>query len=98
MFSKVFWRLGEKLIMWLNKLKIAIVEKNTDALDALLNDIPQLSKAEDIEQAIYLLKEASKLLYTLQDEAKISMGKIKKNIAFLRSTERPKINKLDIKL
>jgi hypothetical protein len=84
--------------MWLTKLKIAIIEKNTDALDALLDDIPQLSEAEDIEQAIYLLREASELLYTLQNETKISMGKIKKNIAFLRSTERPAVNKLDIKL
>jgi hypothetical protein len=65
--------------MWLTKLKIAIIEKNTDALDALLDDIPQLSEAEDIEQAIYLLREASELLYTLQNETKISMGKIKKN-------------------
>ncbi|WP_373002762.1 hypothetical protein [Sulfurimonas sp.] len=84
--------------MWLTKLKIAIIEKNTDALDALLDDIPELSEAEEVEQAIYLLKEATELLYTLQDETKISMNKIKKNIAFLRSTERQKINKLDIKL
>jgi hypothetical protein len=84
--------------MWLIKLKIAIIEKNTDALDALLDDIPELSETADIEQAIYLLKEASELLYTLQDEAKISMGKIKKNISFLRSTERAHVNKLDIKL
>jgi len=84
--------------MWLNKLKIAIVEKNPDALAALLDDIPELSEAEDIQQAIYLLKEASELIYTLQDEAKVSMGKIKKNIAFLRSTQAQPTNKLDIKL
>ena len=84
--------------MWLTKLKIAIVEKNPDALDALLDDIPELSEADDIEQAIYLLREASELIYTLQNETKVSMGKIKKNIAFLRSTERQKVNKLDIRL
>ena len=84
--------------MWLTKLKIAIIEKNPEALDSLLDDIPELSEAEDIDQAIYLLKEASELLYTLQDETKISMGKIKKNISFLRSTERKTTNKLDIKL
>ncbi|EDZ63046.1 hypothetical protein SMGD1_1034 [Sulfurimonas gotlandica GD1] len=84
--------------MWLTSLKIAIIEKNTDSLDMLMNDIPELSDAKDIEQAIYLLREATEMLHTLQDETKISMGKIKKNIAFLRSTERQKINKLDIKL
>ncbi|NOR58946.1 MAG: hypothetical protein GQ474_10535 [Sulfurimonas sp.] len=84
--------------MWLTKLKIAIIEKNPDALDTLLDNIPELSEAEDIEQAIYLLREATELIYTLQNETKVSMDKIKKNISFLRSTERKKINKLDIKL
>ena len=84
--------------MWLTKLKIAIVEKNTDSLESLLDDIPELTEKEEVDQAIYLLREATELLYRLQDETKISMGKIKKNIAFLRSTERRKINKLDIKL
>ena len=83
--------------MWLTNLKIAIIEKNTDALSDLLDDIPELSKADDIEQAIYLLREAVELLHTLQDETELSMGKIKKNLAFLRSTEVQSSKKLDIK-
>ena len=83
--------------MWLTNLKVAIIEKNPDALKVLLDDIPTLSKAEDIEAAIYLLKEATQLMYTLQDDTKVSMEKIKKNIAFLRSTEVPSSKNLDIK-
>ena len=83
--------------MWLTNLKIAIIEKNTDALSDLLDDIPELSKAEDIETAIYLLREAVELLHTLQDETELSMGKIKKNLAFLRSTDVQSSKKLDIK-
>ncbi len=82
--------------MWLTKLKIAIAEKNPDALTALLEDIPKLTAPKDIETAIYLLREASEFMHTLKDETELSMHKIKKNLAFLRSTEVPLSGKLDI--
>ena len=82
--------------MWLTKLKIAIVEKNTDALNELLDDIPELSDKKEIEEAIYLLREATEIVYTLKDETLSSMSQIKKNIAFLRSTEAPAKSKLDV--
>ena len=84
--------------MWITKLKIAIVEKNTDSIDKLLNDLPELSKASEIEEAIYLLREATELLYTLQNETSNSMNKMKKSIDFLRSTEVKRSSELDIKL
>ncbi len=86
--------------MWLTSLKIAIIEKNTNNLDKLMEDIPSLSEQEDIQQAIYLLREASELVHTLKDEAAVSMKKIEKNIKFLRSTETSTSTstKLDIRL
>ncbi len=89
---------GEKQHMWLTKLKIAIIEKNTDALSALINDIPKLTNKKDIQEALYLSREALELLYTLKDETALNMSKIKKNLSFLRSTEVPTSTKLDIKL
>ena len=83
--------------MWLTNLKIAIVEKNTDRLTELMDDIPQLEKKEDIEQAIYLTKEATALVQLLQDETSSSMKQMKKNIDFLKSTEHKTSNILDIK-
>ena len=83
--------------MWLTKLKIAIVEKNTDALDKLLDKIPELTDADDIQQAIYLLKEATELVSSLKDETQASMKLVKKNLQFLRSTDIPISRKLDIK-
>ena len=65
--------------MWITKLKIAIVEKNTDNINKLLNDIPELTDKSEIEEALYLLREASELLHTLQNETSLSMKKIKKN-------------------
>jgi len=84
--------------MWLTKLKISIVEKDTDVLDKLLDEIPTFSDIKEIEQAAYLLKEASELVHTLKDETSNSIRHIKKNIDFLRSSEDPKKSKLDIKL
>ncbi len=82
--------------MWLNSLKIAIIEKNTDSLQKLLNDIPKYEDKESQEQALYLLREALELLHTLKDQTAADMMKIKKNIAFLNSTERVASNKFDI--
>ena len=84
--------------MWLTKLKIAIIEKNTDTLNVLLNDIPEFGNADDIEQAIFLLKEATSLVSGLKDETSASMKQMKKNINFLKSTQAPKVSTLDIKL
>ena len=83
--------------MWTTKLKIAIVEKNADALDKLMDDIPELTDADDIQEAIHLLKAAMGLVSTLKDETSSSMKQIKKNLQFLRSTDIPTSSKLDIK-
>ena len=98
MFLELFWKLGENQLMWLNQLKIAIAEKNTNNLDKLIDDIPKLEKKEDIDQAIYLLREASELVHTLKDATSARMKQMKKNIDFLKATERKKKPTLDIKL
>lgn len=88
---------GEKLQMWLNKLKIAIVEKNADALDKLMGELPQLKGKKEIEEVLYLLKEATSMMNTLKDETSSSIKQIKKNIDFLRSTDIPTSKRLDIR-
>jgi len=82
--------------MWLNELKIAVVEKDVERLDTLLENIPTLSDAKEIENAIYLLKEATAIIQVLKDETAASMLQIKKNIDFLDATRNDKQNKLDI--
>lgn len=84
--------------MWLNSLKIAIVEKNTDKIDKLIDSIPKFNDLKEVESAMYLLKEAMELLYTLKDETAESMMKIKKNLDFINSTQHTNTNSLDIKL
>lgn len=83
--------------MWLNKLKIAIIEKNTDAIDALLEDLPEFKSAEEMHEAQYLFAEVENLLISLKDETQASMQQIKKNLSFLRSTQTKPSTTLDIK-
>ncbi len=82
--------------MWLNKLKVAIIEKDMMKLTALMSDIPQLEKKEDITSALYLLKEATSLIESLKDDTQASMSQMKKNINFLKATQAPTTGKFDI--
>lgn len=83
--------------MWLTNLKIAIVQKDPDLLNALLEDIPKLEDAKEIESAIYLLREGTELMHILKDETENSMKQLKKNLKYLRSTEVKQSSKLDIR-
>ncbi|MCF6339920.1 MAG: hypothetical protein L3J10_04070 [Sulfurimonas sp.] len=84
--------------MWLTSLKIAIIEKDTNSLDNLLDNLPKLDNEKEIQEAIYLLREASELVHSLQDNTSATKNQIKKNLQFLRSTDIPTSSKLDIKL
>lgn len=82
--------------MWLKELKVAIIQKDVELLSSLLEDVPVLEDAKEIETAIYLLKEAANIMQTLQEETKDSMIQLKKNIDFLDATSSKKSNTLDI--
>lgn len=97
MCLNVSWMHGERPIMWLNKLKIAVIEKDFSSIDKLLGDIPKLESQKEIQEAIYLLKEASDIADVLKDDTSKSMNQIKKNLNFLRSTDIPTSKKLDIR-
>ncbi|WP_373036537.1 hypothetical protein [Sulfurimonas sp.] len=84
--------------MWLKKLQIAVIEKNTDAIESLLDTAPEFDNIKDVESAMYLLREAAELVYTLKDETALTIKQLKKNIDFLKSTQPATKNKLDIKL
>ena len=72
--------------MWLNKLKIAIIEKNTKDIDLLVETMPMFDDIEDMQSAAHLLKEANILMMTLKDETADSLSKIKKTKDFMNST------------
>ena len=84
--------------MWVTKLKLAIVEKNTEAVDELLGSMPDFDAKEKkkIEEAMFLLREALILVHTLQDETASSMKLIKQNIKFLKANQENPTSSLNI--
>ena len=83
MFLESSTKHGKKQRMWPSKFKIAIIQKDVDSIESLLDNVPTFKNKEDIQHAMYLMKEGLEVLYTLQDETTSSMRKVKKNIDFL---------------
>jgi hypothetical protein len=83
--------------MWLKEFKIAIIEKDIQKLEKLMDEVPTLESQEELQEAIALLKEATDLVQGLKDSTAESMAQIKKNINFLKSTQEGRVHKLDIK-
>lgn len=82
--------------MWLTNFKIAIVEKNIDKLSQLMDSLPNLKSKEEMEEALYLIKEASTLVHSLKDKTSLSMNQMKNNLKFLKSTQHKSSNGFDI--
>ena len=82
--------------MWLNQLKVAVVQRDTELLSSLLDDIPTLEDAQDIETALYLLQEATTIMQQLKDETAVSMKQIKKNIDYLNSSVADQKSQFDV--
>jgi hypothetical protein len=82
--------------MWLNALKVAVVEKDTNKFENLLKDIPTYTDKKKIEEALFLIEAAKEILVTLKSETKASMIKVKKHMDFLNSTRMEKKSRFDI--
>ena len=73
--------------MWLNAFKIALVESNVDKIGELIKEMPAFDKVTDMTEALYLIKEADKLMQSLQNENKQIKAKLSKHIEFVKSTK-----------
>ena len=89
--------LGEKPLMWLKELEIAIIEKNIESLDLLLQTPVEFAQVDEMKRAQYLLAEASQLLEGLKNETNIKMQLLKKNSDFLKVSQNKTPNRLDIR-
>ncbi len=96
MSLEYFLKHGEKLQMWINKFKVALVEQNPEEIGRLLDNIPKFSSASELEEAKELITSSNELFRTLQKEVQHSMIQVKKNIDFLKATQAPLVSKLDI--
>ena len=87
---------GEKLLMWINEFKVAIITKDTKKIDQLIMNMPQFETLEEMQEAFYLFNHARELLESLKNETAQSMKKIKDTIRYIESTNAKTPSKLDI--
>ena len=83
--------------MWLNKFKVAIAEENAMLIGELLKEVPKFESSIKATEALYLIKEADKLMQRLQAEHLEMKAKLKKHIDFMKSTQNNTPSNLDIK-
>ena len=72
---------------WLEAFKIAIIEKNFEKIETLLEEMPEIKSIGDLKTSVALINEAKKLLAQEQTQLKEKMGKIQKSKQFLASEE-----------
>lgn len=82
--------------MWLNRFKIALIEKNIPELAELLDAMPPFESVAEMEEAAALCKEAEQLLQRLKEETLRVKSQLRKNIEFLRATHSDATAGLDI--
>lgn len=87
---------GQNLPMWLRSFKIAIAESNVEKITELIENVPEFDKVIDMTEALYLIKEADKLIQELQEENRQIKSKLAKHIEFIKSTRNKGQSNLDI--
>ena len=81
---------------WLSELKVAIVSKKPQQISYLIDTMPSFEKVEEMQEALYLIKEAYTLMNELKNETLGQREQIKKNIDFLESTALHQQNSFDV--
>ncbi len=70
---------------WLDNFKIAIIEKDFESLESLLDSMPEIKKIEELKSTVALINEAKRLIAQEQKSLQSNMTKIKKSRHFLSS-------------
>ena len=81
---------------WLDEFKVAIVSKDSQKISALIETMPNFEKIEEMQEALFLVKEAYTWMSELRDEVLSQRRQIKKNIDFLESTVSRGSNGFDV--
>jgi len=82
--------------MYLQEFKIALIEKDIQKLEKLADIDLQFDTVEEMQEAMFLIKQAEEFLRELKNDTALSMQQLKKNIDSLKATETPAVKKLDI--
>ncbi len=70
---------------WLEKFKIAIIEKDFEKLEQLLEQMPEIKDINQLRSAVSLINESKKLIAKEQRVLKQNMAKIQKSKNFVNT-------------
>lgn len=84
--------------MWLTKFKTALVLEETDKIVPLLEEMPHFESLAEMEEAAYLLRQATELVTHHKHETAQVLRQLKNTLEFLKSTPTPSDSSLNIKL
>lgn len=84
--------------MWLTNFKKAIILKEFETLEQLIDEMPLLDSLPEIEEAAYLLHHAKTLLETEQSATLNALQQLKSTIDYLKATESTPISSINLKL
>lgn len=84
--------------MWLDEFKAALVLEETDRIAGLVDSMPPFETLKEIEQAAYLLQQASELIERNKRQTAQTLIQLKNTLDFLKSAQTPTDSSLNIKL
>jgi uncharacterized protein YukE len=73
---------------WLKSFKIAVIEEDISRVDALLKEIPEFKKIEQMREAYTLIGEAKKKFENEQKRIQQNMNKMQQAKNFLNIKEK----------
>lgn len=88
----------ERAIIWFTNFKKAIILKEFETLDQLINEMPVMDTLIQMEEATYLLHHAKTLLEVEQSVTRSSIQQLQNTIDFLKATENTPISSFNLKL
>lgn len=84
--------------MWLTNFKKAVILKEFETLNQLIDEMPPMDSLAEMEEAAYLLHHAKTLLEAEQSTTLGSIQQLKNTIDFLKATENTPASSLNLKL
>jgi len=70
---------------WLEEFKIAIIKRDFERLEILLDEMPEIKDINQLRSAVSLINESKKLIAKEQKVLKENMEKIQKGKKFLNT-------------
>ena len=85
MYLKDSVKLGERLLVWLDRFKIALAERDSTKIEALLEETPTFSTREEMQEALYLLQSAKVMVSEFKDITALQMQKLQKSRDYMNA-------------